>query len=216
MELCFVLERKPNKPDELHKNYEISNQISQVHIERIVNKWNGLNQSKLLNVLIVEPATFELCYPKLSLNLINSIQSQLIRIKDKCSFVIKKRPFWGSETFIRSLSSSINASISSKTLEQEALDSSITVFFSQKSTAILEAINSGSIAILCKDDENLVPVSIFTERGLVREASEYCLVVGIEYLTQYVSMLRGNPVFLKNLFDLQSARLKKDFNLDEF
>jgi hypothetical protein len=50
----------------------------------------------------------------------------------------------------------------------------------------------------------------------VREASEYCLVVGIEYLTQYVSMLRGNPVFLKNLFDLQSARLKKDFNLDEF
>ena len=216
MELSFVLERKPNKPDELQKSYEISNQISQVHIERNVNKWNGLNQSKLLNVLIVEPAIFELCYPKLSINLIHSIQSNLIKIKDKCSFIIKKRPFWGSDSFIRSLSSSINASISSKTLEQEALDSSITVFFSQKSTAMLEAINSGSIAILCRDYENLVPPSVFTERGLVREESEYCLVIGSEYLIQYVSMLRGNPEFLKNLFDMQSAMLKKDFKLDEF
>jgi hypothetical protein len=81
---------------------------------------------------------------------------------------------------------------------------------------MLEAINSGSIAILCKDYENLVPLSVFTERGLVREESEYCLVIGSEYLIQYVSMLRGYPEFLKNLFNMQSARLRKDFNLDEF
>jgi hypothetical protein len=131
LELCFVLERQPNKPNELLKNYKISNQISQVLIESNVNLWNGLNKSKLFNVLLVEPAIYELCYPKLPLTVLHSIQRNLLKIKDKCSFIIKKRPIWGSESFIRSLSSSINASISSRTLEQEALESSISIFFSQ-------------------------------------------------------------------------------------
>jgi hypothetical protein len=216
LELCFVLERQPNKPHELQKNYEISSHISQVQLERNVNVWNGLNESKLFNVLLVEPAIFELCYPRLPVTLLYSIQRNLLRVKDKCTFIIKKRPYWGSESFIRSLVRSINASISSKTLEQEAFESSISIFFSQRSTAMLEAINSGSLAILCLDLENPVPVGHFAERGAMRDPSEYCLVINSEYLIQYVNLLRGNPDFLKNLFDLQSAKLKKDFKSNEF
>lgn len=216
MELCFVLERQPNKPDELTQNYEISNKISQVKIESNVKKWNGLNKSILLNVLIVEPAIFELCYPKLPLTLLHSIQRNLLRIKDKCLLRIKGRPVWGSESFIRNLSNSLNASISTRTLEQEVLESSISIFFSQNSTAMLEAINSGSLAILCLDLGNPVPAGHFAERGGMRDPSEYCLVINIEYLIHYVSLLRGNPDFLKNLFDLQSAKLSKDFKSNEF
>jgi hypothetical protein len=157
-----------------------------------------------------------LCYPKLPVALLHSIQRTLLGIKDKCTFIIKKRPYWGSESFIRTLSISINASISSRTLEQEALDSSISIFFGQKSTAMLEAINSGSLAILCLDLENPVPAGHFAERGLMRDPSEYCLVVGIEYLIQYVNLLSEDPDFLKNLFDLQSAKLKKEFKANGF
>jgi hypothetical protein len=216
LELCFVLERQPNKPEELQKNYEISSHISQIHRENSVNVWNGLNDSKLFNVLLVEPAIFELCYPKLPVALLYSIQSTLLGIKDKCTFIIKKRPVWGSESFIRTLSSSINALISSRTLEQEALDSSISIFFGQKSTAMLEAINSGSLAILCLDLENPVPAGHFAGRGLMRDPSEYCLVVGIEYLIQYVNLLREDSDFLKDLFDFQSAKLKKDLKANGF
>jgi hypothetical protein len=81
---------------------------------------------------------------------------------------------------------------------------------------MLEAINSGSLAILCLDLENPVPVGHFAERGAMRDPSEYCLVINSEYLIQYVNLLRGNPDFLKNLFDLQSAKLKKDFKSNEF
>ncbi len=216
IDLCFVLERHPNKPHELQKNYEISSQISQIQPESNVKVWNGLNESKLFNVLIVEPAILELCYPKLPIRFLYSIQRNLLGIKDKCTFIIKKRPFWGSESFVRSLSRSINASISSNTLEQEALDSSISIFFGQESTAMLEAINSGSLAILCLDLENPVPAGHFAQRGLTRDLSEYCLTISIEYLNQYVSLLRENPDFLKNLFDWQSAKLRKDFKSNEF
>jgi uncharacterized ubiquitin-like protein YukD len=216
LDLIFVLERLPNKPEELQKNYEISNQISQVRVERSVNKWNGLNESKLFNVLIVEPAIFELCYPILPLKILFNIQSRLLGIKDKCSLIIKKRPIWGSESFSQNLSNSVNASISVRTLEHEALDSSISIFFSQNSTAMFEVINSGSLAILCLDLENPVPAEHYAQRGLMREPSEYCLVINIAYLSQYVSLLRGNPDFLKDLFDLQSSKLKKDFKSNEF
>jgi hypothetical protein len=216
MELCFVLERLPNKPNDLQKNYEISNKISQVQIESNLNIWNGLNESKLLNVLFVEPAISELCYPRLPLTLLSSIQRNLLSISGKCSLTIKMRPFWGSKSFTRNLSNSINAPISKRTLEQEALDSSISIFFSQNSTGMLEAINSGSLAILCLDLENPVSARHVGERGLFRDPSEYCLVIGIEYLNQYVNLLRGNPDFLKDLFDLQCAKLKKDFKSNEF
>jgi hypothetical protein len=216
LNLCFVLERRPNKSEGLNKIYEISNQISQVQLQKNVNTWNGLNQSKLFKVMIVEPAIFELCYPKLPLKLLYSIKSSLSGIKQKCSLIIKRRPFWGSETFIRNLSNSINAPISTRTLEQEALDSSISIFFSQNSTGMLEAINSGSLAILCLDLETPVPAGHFAERGLTRAPSEYCLVIDIEFLIQYVSLLRNNPGFLKDLFDMQSSKLKKDFKLNEY
>jgi hypothetical protein len=216
MELCFVLERQPKTPDELLKNYEISNQISQIPIESNVNVWNGLNESKLFNVLLVEPAISQLCYPILPLNLLYSIQRNLLSISGKCSLTIKMRPIWGSESFTRKLSNSINASISSKKLEDEALDSSISIFFSQISTAMLEVINLGSLAILCLDLKNPTPIRHYTQRGLMRDPSEYCLVIGIEYLNEYVRLLRRNPDFLKNLFDLQSAKLRKDFKSNEF
>ena len=216
LDLCFVLERRPNKPEGLNKNYEISNQIAQVQIEKNVKAWNGLNESKLFNVMIVEPAIFELCYPKLPLKLLYSIQSSLSGIKQKCSLIIKRRPFWGSETFTRNLSSSINAPISTRTLEQEALDSSISIFFSQNSTGMLEVINSGSLAIYCLDLETPVPARHFAERGLTRDPSEYCLVIDIKFLNQYVSLLRENPGFLKDLFDMQSATIIKDFKSNEF
>jgi hypothetical protein len=217
LELCFVLERQPNKPEELLKNYEISNEISQIQIQSNVKVWNGLNESKLFNVLIVESAIFELTFPTLPLNLLYSIQRNLLRIKDKCSFIIKKRPFWGSESFTRSLLSSINASISIRTLEQEALDSSISIFFIQSSTAMLEAINSGSVAILCLDSENPTTINkYFGGRGLVRDPSEYCLVIDIEYLFHYVNMLREDVNLLEDIFEMQNAKLKKDFRSNEF
>jgi hypothetical protein len=215
LELCFVLERQPNKPEELQKNYEISNKISQIQIKSNFNIWNGLNDSKLFNVLLVEPAIFELSFPVLPLRLLNSMQQNLFRIKDKCALIIKKRPNWGSESFIRSLSSSINSSISSRTLEQEALDCSISIFFSQSSTGMLEAINSGSLTILCLDLENPTTISYFAGMGLVRNPSEYCLVIGIEYLIQYVDMLQENVNFLEALFEMQNAKLKKDFRSNE-
>jgi hypothetical protein len=122
---------------------------------------------------------------------------------------------WGSESFIQNLSRSINATISSKTLEQEALLSSISIFFSQISTGMLEAINSGSLVILCLDLENPTPIRHFTQRGLMSDPSEYCLVIDIEYLNQYVKLLRTNPAFLEDLFDMQSAKLRKDFKTNE-
>ena len=145
------------------------------------------------------------------------MQQNLLKIKDKCSLIIKKRPTWGSESFIRSLSSSINASISIRTLEQEASDSSISIFFSQSSTGMLEAINSGSLVILCLDLENHKTINkSFGGRGLVRDPSEYCLVIDIEYLNLYVNMLRENTNFLEDIFEMQNFKLKKDFKSNEF
>jgi hypothetical protein len=80
---------------------------------------------------------------------------------------------------------------------------------------MLEAINSGSLTILCLDLENPTTISYFAGMGLVRNTSEYCLVIGIEYLIQYVDMLQENVNFLEALFEMQNAKLKKDFRSNE-
>jgi hypothetical protein len=185
--------------------------VSHLNVFEDSKEWNGFRDCSLDKILIVEPAIFELVYPILPMEYVESILDEILLLPKRLQFSVKRRNIWGSNIFYATLNKNVNFSFCVQTLIEEASKCSITIFFAQSSVGIIESIRAGSIAILCLIDEQKEVTDVKFGEGLFRRVPDYALIIEISKLSETIQSIVSDWKFASDLYQMQYNKLKNDY-----